>query len=180
MTIEVHDPNSSHSEFLPLRKYVDLLDTITFMSLSTSSLHGEPWCSPVFYGIDDDLNFYWLSSPEAVHSKNIHENSKVSIVVYNSTLKDGDGWGIYFHCTARIIQDYEIDCLERAIEICYKKMEKPSPSYKKFQGQYPRRYYTAKPHKVSVNGVIKNEIAWVDIRKDLSLEDIINLRRSVE
>lgn len=42
----------------------------------------KPTCSPVVYVIDDDLNFYFVTNTETYKAKNIHNNPKVSLSVW--------------------------------------------------------------------------------------------------
>ncbi len=47
-----------------------------------------PWNSPVYSAFDKDYNFYWASWKENQHSKNIKENEKVFVVIYDSTVPE--------------------------------------------------------------------------------------------
>ncbi len=42
----------------------------------------KPTCSPVIYVIDDDLNFYFVTNIDTYKAKNILENPKVSMCVW--------------------------------------------------------------------------------------------------
>jgi nitroimidazol reductase NimA-like FMN-containing flavoprotein (pyridoxamine 5'-phosphate oxidase superfamily) len=42
----------------------------------------KPTCSPVIYIIDDDLNFYFVTNIDTYKAKNILENPKVSLCVW--------------------------------------------------------------------------------------------------
>lgn len=46
-----------------------------------------PWVAPVVYVFDDDLNLYWVSLPDARHSRAIKANGRVAatIVVSHET-----------------------------------------------------------------------------------------------
>ncbi len=66
-----------------------LLEKIPYITLTTVSEKGDPHNSPVYAVHDEKYAFFWNSSVESVHSKNIAANGKVSIVVYDQlSLKD--------------------------------------------------------------------------------------------
>lgn len=49
--------------------------------LATSSLSGEPQAAALYYDVDDDFNFYFISSKESQKAKNLMVNKRASIVV---------------------------------------------------------------------------------------------------
>jgi hypothetical protein len=71
-----------------VRKVVD--DNV-YMVLGTADGVGRPWVSPVFYAADAYRDFYWISSPEVVHSRNLAARPDVSIVVFDSRAPVGAG-----------------------------------------------------------------------------------------
>lgn len=42
---------------------------------------GQPWVATVYFVVDAQLNFYWLSLPTARHSIELNVNSRVSIAI---------------------------------------------------------------------------------------------------
>lgn len=72
-----------------------LIDDILYLTLSTSSPEGVPWCSPVNTAFDNDYNFYWGSARDTRHSVNIRQNSRCCAVIYNSALAEGQGTAVY-------------------------------------------------------------------------------------
>jgi hypothetical protein len=71
-----------------------------YMVLGTADAGGRPWTSPVFYATRDALDFYWISAPEATHSRNLAARPQVSIVVFDSTAPAGSGQAVYMAATA--------------------------------------------------------------------------------
>lgn len=67
----------------------ELLHDAPLFTLATC-VNNQPWCCDMIFVWDDDFNMYWLSSPDARHSKEIEQNSKVGATV---TLVDQDGKG---------------------------------------------------------------------------------------
>lgn len=78
-----------------------------YMTISTASASGEPWVSPVFFAHDDQYNLYWVSNKEAKHSRNVAENPRIAIVIFDSTAPEGEGDGVYFACSASALTDPE-------------------------------------------------------------------------
>jgi uncharacterized protein YhbP (UPF0306 family) len=73
------------------------------MVLGTADPEGLPWTSPVYYASEDYRRFYWVSAPEARHSRNISLRPQISIVVFDSTAPIGRGRGVYMSAIAREI-----------------------------------------------------------------------------
>ena len=72
-----------------------IIDTTIYMVLGTADESGIPWVSPVYYACHEYTDFYWVSSPDARHSKNISVRPQVSIVIFDSRAPIGTGQGIY-------------------------------------------------------------------------------------
>ena len=48
-----------------------IIDKHRYMTLGTADADGLPWASPVWYAPRDYREFFWVSSPEARHSRNL-------------------------------------------------------------------------------------------------------------
>jgi uncharacterized protein YhbP (UPF0306 family) len=59
------------------RRVRELLKNGSMMQLATVS-GGQPWCCTVFFVSDENLNIYWISTPERRHSQEIHSHTKVA------------------------------------------------------------------------------------------------------
>lgn len=81
-----------------------IVQKIIYVTVATASAQGEPWNSPVYSAFDDHGNFYWGSSPLAQHSRNIHANNKVFLAIYDSTVPEGTGEGVYVEATAAALE----------------------------------------------------------------------------
>jgi hypothetical protein len=46
-----------------------IIDTNWYMALGTADETGRPWVSPVYYASAGYTEFFWVSSPEARHSR---------------------------------------------------------------------------------------------------------------
>ena len=83
----------------------EIIDKIAYATIATSSPDGQPWNSPVYYNHDEKMNIYWVSDKNGQHSKNIKENSRVFIVLYDSTATEGEGVGVYIQAVASQVTD---------------------------------------------------------------------------
>ena len=80
-----------------------------YMTLGTRDPDGRPRLSPVYYTAARYTDFYWLSSPQAHHSRNVAERPEIEIVIFDSTADVGDGEAVYLAATARPIRDNELE-----------------------------------------------------------------------
>ena len=71
-----------------LLRAVELIKTIPYLNLATS-LDDRPWSSPIYAVRDNDLNFYWSSWKEALHSTNLSSNRQTSFTIYDSSRRRG-------------------------------------------------------------------------------------------
>ncbi|MDQ5969961.1 MAG: hypothetical protein QG593_478 [Patescibacteria group bacterium] len=83
----------------------EILSTVLYATVATASGTGKPWNSPVAGFWDESFNLYWFSDKNSVHSGNIRENEDVFIVVYDSTMAEGTGEGVYIEATAYEVTD---------------------------------------------------------------------------
>jgi nitroimidazol reductase NimA-like FMN-containing flavoprotein (pyridoxamine 5'-phosphate oxidase superfamily) len=91
-----------------------VLDANLYMTLATADATGRPWASPVYYAAADYAEFFWVSSPDAVHSRNIATRPEVSIVVFDSRVQPGQGQAVYISGVAAELTGAD---LERGIQI---------------------------------------------------------------
>jgi nitroimidazol reductase NimA-like FMN-containing flavoprotein (pyridoxamine 5'-phosphate oxidase superfamily) len=106
-----------------LNKIAEIIRDIQYATLATVSASKEPYNAPVFVAYDEKLNLYWSSSIQSQHSKNIASNSKVYMVIYNSTVAQGTGWGVYIKAEATAVEN--ADEAERALALLGKRRGKP-------------------------------------------------------
>jgi nitroimidazol reductase NimA-like FMN-containing flavoprotein (pyridoxamine 5'-phosphate oxidase superfamily) len=90
-----------------------VIDSNQFMTLGTADHEGVPWVSPVWYAPVECREFFWVSDPEARHSRNIAARPQVAIVIFDS--HDAGGWkAVYATATASELSGVD---LERGIEL---------------------------------------------------------------
>ena len=92
----------------------DIIGRIAYMVIGTADADGAPWATPVYFATDGDGDFYWVSSHEARHSRNISARPQVGIVIFDSTVPIGTGQGVYIEARAQQVDGAELD---RALEV---------------------------------------------------------------
>jgi nitroimidazol reductase NimA-like FMN-containing flavoprotein (pyridoxamine 5'-phosphate oxidase superfamily) len=92
----------------------EIINANMYMVLGTADESGGPWVSPVYYASAGFTEFYWVSSPEVRHSRNIAVRSRISIVIFNSQAVIGTGQGVYMSATAEQLTGSDLD---RGIEL---------------------------------------------------------------
>ncbi len=90
-----------------LTSAVNILKNIKYMTLATVCEDGSPWNSPVAHSPLKELVFYWGSTEDSIHSQNIRREGRVFVVVYDSTLPEGEGEGVYMKGTAEELDEVE-------------------------------------------------------------------------
>jgi hypothetical protein len=154
----------------------EILEHIIYATIATADKNGQPWNSPVRHVYDKDLNIYWFSDKGGQHSKNVRENNNVFIVIYDSTVPEGDGEGVYIQAKAYEITDPE--------EITHARRIKKGTDYNRpaddFLGDAVRRVYKAIPERVWMNAdETKDGVFIKDYRVEIPLEELRKLLNEV-
>jgi nitroimidazol reductase NimA-like FMN-containing flavoprotein (pyridoxamine 5'-phosphate oxidase superfamily) len=94
----------------------NVVDGNVYMVLGTADRVGCPWVSPLFYAAHAYRDFYWISSPDVIHSRNLAVRPEVGIVVFDSRAPVGTGGAraVYMAGTAT---EVPADDLDRALAI---------------------------------------------------------------
>jgi hypothetical protein len=72
-----------------------LLAGNAYLTLGTVDADGHPWTTPAYFAADGLADFYWVSSPQARHSRNLAARPSVSLVVFDSTVAPYHGRALY-------------------------------------------------------------------------------------
>src|SRR5687768_167106 len=91
-----------------------IIDSNMYIVLGTADESGQPWVTPVYYASARYREFYWVSSPEVRHSRNITVRPQISIVIFDSRVPIGTGQGVYMSAIAEQLTGADLD---REIEI---------------------------------------------------------------
>lgn len=152
------------------KKARKIIEKISYITIATSSKDGRPWNSPVYCAFDEDYNFFWASWKKNQHSKNIRDNNQVFIVIYDSTVPEGTGEGVYIQGKAyEVNNEREIKHALSYLDGRVNKKKDPKTRVAEFQGNKPRRVYKAVPEKVWVNGEGDIGGEYVDKRVEVDL-----------
>ena len=100
-----------------------IIDSIMYMVLGTADETGRPWVSPVYFASEKYREFYWMSSPDVTHSRNIVLRSQVSIVIFDSRVPVGMGQAVYMSAVAEMLTGID---LERGIPIYNGRFQNPA------------------------------------------------------
>ena len=82
-----------------------IVDANHYLTLGTTDPDGRPRLSPVYYTPARYVDFYWVSSPDAQHSRNLTQRPEVEIVIYDSTAPVSEASAAYMTATARAVSD---------------------------------------------------------------------------
>ena len=85
----------------------DIIEASRYLVLATADATGRPWSSPVYFAHIGFTEFYWVSSPEVTHSRNIAVRPEVGIAVFDSHAEIGTGQGVYMSAAATLLEDGE-------------------------------------------------------------------------
>jgi pyridoxine/pyridoxamine 5'-phosphate oxidase len=77
-----------------------IIDSSRYLTFATADETGLPWASPVWYAQEGYREFFWVSNPEARHSRNIAVRPQVSIVVFDTTVAPGGRQAVYMSAVA--------------------------------------------------------------------------------
>ena len=132
-----------------------------YMVLATSDKENKPWASPVFFAHDEKYNFYFISSMNSRHAKNISANPNVGIAIFDSRQKMGHTEGLQIEAAAWQVGKNSLD---KAIEhYCMKAFPNsgpglsPSERYNpnEYIEPYDLRFFKASPEKIYIIDVEK-------------------------
>jgi hypothetical protein len=89
----------------------EVIDTNRYMTIATAGADGHPWATPVYYSPVGYTDFYWISSPDAIHSRHIAERPQVAIVIFDSRVEVGTaaGTAVYMAADASEVPDADLD-----------------------------------------------------------------------
>jgi hypothetical protein len=88
-----------------------VVDTNLYMALGTADRNGRPWVSPVYYAVADYAEYFWVSRPEAKHSRNLAARPEVSIVIFDSRVPvmTATGQAVYLSAVAEQLSGADLD-----------------------------------------------------------------------
>ena len=149
----------------------EIVNRINYATIATASKAGKPWNTPVYAIHDSNLNIYWFSDRHNQHSQNIRENEDVFIVIYDSTVSEGDGEGVYIEAKAIELSNPSEIRHARSIK---KGTDKDAPD--DFLVNAVRRAYKATPQFIWTNEAEIRDGKFIrDYRVEVSLDELKRL-----
>ena len=85
----------------------DIIEASLYLVLATADTAGRPWSSPVYFAHIGCTEFFWVSSPDVTHSRNIEVRPAVGIVIFDSGAPIRTGQGLYMSAVARLLEGDE-------------------------------------------------------------------------
>lgn len=148
----------------------EILSTCLYANIATAQ-NDQPWNTPATAVPDSNLDLYWSSWTEAVHSKNIMANPRVFVTYYDSMRDRGTNnlRCLYLLCEAAVVSD-ETEA-HKAHELLY-----PGEDIQldDFFAPGLRRFYRARPLQAWLNCLSEKQVQknTIDMRVEVPLEDI--------
>ncbi len=128
-----------------------VIDGNRYMVIATADDEGRPWVTPVYFTPDGYRDFYWISSPEAQHSRNVAGRPEVSIVVFDSQVPVGGAEAVYVRAHAREVSDPTPEECAAAFRTRFEDIRSFSPAELRESG-FGLYRATAEEHWVLVRG----------------------------
>ena len=86
-----------------------IIDFNRYMALGTADSEGLPWVSPVWFATTNYRDFFWVSKPQAKHSRNLASRGHASIVIFDSQVAPGLAQAVYMSARAGELSADELE-----------------------------------------------------------------------
>jgi nitroimidazol reductase NimA-like FMN-containing flavoprotein (pyridoxamine 5'-phosphate oxidase superfamily) len=83
----------------------EIMDANQYMTLATADGDGRPWATPVWFAHQGYTDLFWVSRPDARHSRNLAVRPEVGIVIFDSTVPAGSGQAVYVEALAGELEE---------------------------------------------------------------------------
>lgn len=118
-----------------------ILEQTHLMSLSTIDGQG-PWAADVIFVFDEELNLYWISDPDARHSRAVRENHKAAAAITFSIRSKEPNLGLQMEGMAEQLEGVQFELLIKHLAKRGYKMPKLDQAKKLLDGDV---WYRLKP-----------------------------------
>ena len=85
----------------------EIIEASRYLVLATADAAGRPWSTPVYFAHIGFTEFFWVSSPDVTHSRNIAVRPEVGIAIFDSQAAIGAGQGVYMSAAATLLEGDE-------------------------------------------------------------------------
>ena len=144
----------------------DVIDSNRYLVLGTVDDDGRPRVSPVYFTHTDHVDFYWVSSPDSHHSRNLAARPRVSFVVFDSSVTPAeDPRAVYVDADATEVAEADLEA-ECARAFARPRGDGARPfAPEELSGDADLRLYRARAsrHQVHVRG--RNHPSGIDARE---------------
>jgi len=86
-----------------------IIDDNRYLILATADSTGNPWASPVWYAHEGYTSFFWVSRPQARHSRNLAVRATASVVIFDSTIPERQAQAVYLETLVEELRSAERD-----------------------------------------------------------------------
>jgi uncharacterized protein YhbP (UPF0306 family) len=86
----------------------EIIEASRYLVLATADAAGRPWSTPVYFAHIGCTEFFWVSSPDVTHSRNIAVRPEVGIAIFDSHAAIGVGQGVYMSAAATLLEGDEV------------------------------------------------------------------------
>lgn len=131
-----------------------------YMTIATTDKKGNVWAAPLFYAIDHEFNFYFISQLNTLHIQHIMENSTVAFAIFDSQQKEGTGNGVQGSGKVHLLDDSQLSEAFKWYKTTFIEMKPES-----FMGNAPYRFFRLVPE----HFYIQDPDARVDKRIEIFL-----------
>src|SRR6266487_6195103 len=84
-----------------------LIEASRYLVLATADAAGRPWSTPLYFAHIGFTEFFWVSSPDVTHSRNIAVRPEVGIAIFDTQAAIGTGQGVYISAAATLVEGGE-------------------------------------------------------------------------
>jgi hypothetical protein len=140
-----------------------------YLTLATVDNNSDPWNAPVYSAFDEKYTFYWMSSLTSQHSKNIRLNSKTFAVMYDSTVLEGTGFGVYLRGNSYELNSIDIEEIIHGIRVLGTRIHATDfPKASDYLSPFHRRVYKFIPEQAWVNTIVTIQGKKLDQRLEIT------------
>lgn len=146
-----------------IRSLLDRWLTATpYAVIATVGPEGKPWNTPVVVRFDNQGGMYWVSACTSQHSANIRQNPHIFVIVFDSSVPEGEGTGLYMRMYAQEVTT--IGAIKRAMATYDTSFFEHPFAHEQFLGKCPQRMYRAEIEEVWQNTAGLERGHYADIR----------------
>ncbi len=86
---------------------LEILKSNIYLTLATTD-RDFPWAAPVYYCMDSEYHFYFVSQIDTLHSTHIMNNPRVAFAIFDSCQPEGQGNGVQGSGVVTILEGDQI------------------------------------------------------------------------